>query len=323
MKKGWIYIAISTILFSTMEIALKEIAGDFNPMQLTMTRFLAGGIFLVPFAVNTMKKRGVHIAAKDLRFFALLGLLGIAVSMTFYQLAITDTNASVVAVLFSCNPAFVMLFAALLLHEVIHRRNVAAIILEAIGIIVIINPFHVQIGASGIVFTLLSVLTFALYGVLGKRKCAEYGGVAVTCMSFLFGALELLAFAGMSHIPAIAGALAANGLDIFADIPFFTGYNIENVGFVLYIFIGITGAGFASYFTAMEKTSANSTSLIFFFKPVLATILAFFILHEAVPSNMVAGIVLILIGSMANILPGLLKTRLGKGRIGKAAESNP
>ena len=44
MKKGWMYIVISTILFSTMEIALKEIAGDFNPMQLTMTRFLAGGI---------------------------------------------------------------------------------------------------------------------------------------------------------------------------------------------------------------------------------------------------------------------------------------
>ncbi|MDY3750433.1 hypothetical protein A5N82_06210 [Christensenella minuta] len=319
MKKGWMYIVISTILFSTMEIALKEIAGDFNPMQLTMTRFLAGGIFLIPFAVNTMKKRGVRIEVKDLRFFALLGFLGVAVSMTFYQLAITDTNASVVAVLFSCNPAFVMVFAALLLHEAVRRRNVAAIILEIIGIIVIINPFHVQIGVSGIVFTLLSVLTFALYGVLGKRKCAKYGGVAVTCMSFLFGAFELLAFAGISHIPAFAATMAGNGLGVFADIPFFTGYSMENIGFVLYIFIGITGAGFASYFTAMEKTSANSTSLIFFFKPVLATVLTFFILHEVIPCNMVAGIVLILAGSMANILPGLIESRKAKNRIGAGA----
>lgn len=321
MKKGWIYIVISTILFSTMEIALKEIAGDFNPMQLTMTRFLVGGVFLIPFAASAMKKRGVHIEAKDLRFFALLGLLGIAVSMTFYQLAIADTNASVVAVLFSCNPAFVMLFAAPLLHELIRRRNVIAIILEVIGIIVIINPFHVQIGVPGIVLTLLSVLTFALYGVLGKRKCAKYGGVAVTCMSFLFGSLELVAFAGLSHIPAFAGVMAANGLGAFANIPFFTGYSLENLGFVLYIFIGITGAGFASYFTAMEKTSANSTSLIFFFKPVLATLLAFFVLHEVIPYNMVLGIVLILVGSLANILPGLVKARREKSRIRDAAEA--
>lgn len=212
-----------------------------------------------------------------------------------------------------------MVFAALLLHEAVRRRNVAAIILEIIGIIVIINPFHVQIGVSGIVFTLLSVLTFALYGVLGKRKCAKYGGVAVTCMSFLFGAFELLAFAGISHIPAFAATMAGNGLGVFADIPFFTGYSMENIGFVLYIFIGITGAGFASYFTAMEKTSANSTSLIFFFKPVLATVLTFFILHEVIPCNMVAGIVLILAGSMANILPGLIESRKAKNRIGAGA----
>lgn len=57
MKKSWIYIISAIILFSTMEIALKQIAGDFNPMQLTLTRFLIGGIFLIPFAVNRMKKK--------------------------------------------------------------------------------------------------------------------------------------------------------------------------------------------------------------------------------------------------------------------------
>lgn len=295
-----------------MEIALKEIAGDFNPVQLTMTRFLVGGIFLIPFAARTLKKRGVKISVKDVRFFALLGLLGIAVSMMFYQTAIMNTNASVVATLFSCNPAFVMLFAALLLHEVIYRRNIISIILEIIGILFIINPFHTQLNGVGVLFTLLSVITFALYGVLGKGKCAKYGGVAVTCFSFLFGAAELFVVAALSHVGGFAELMSANGLDAFANIPLFTGYSLDNIGYVLYIYIGITGAGFASYFTAMEKTSANSTSLIFFFKPVLATILAFFILHEVVPYNMVLGIILILAGSLVTILPGLLKPRQGR-----------
>lgn len=41
-----------------------------------------------------------------------LGFLGIVVSMTLYQLAVENTNASVVAVLFSCNPWFVLVSPA-------------------------------------------------------------------------------------------------------------------------------------------------------------------------------------------------------------------
>jgi drug/metabolite transporter (DMT)-like permease len=76
---------------------------------------------------------------------------------------------------------------------------------------------------------------------------------------------------------------------------------------VLFVYIGVTGLGFASYFTAMEKTSANTAALVFFFKPVLAPILAWLLLHEVIPGHMIVGIVFILIGSMCNILPGLLK----------------
>ena len=90
-------------------------------------------------------------------------------------------------------------------------------------------------------------------------------------------------------------------------MPFISGYTLQNLPIVLFVYLGVTGLGFASYFTAMEKTSANTAALVFFFKPVLAPILAFFILHEAIPLNMILGILLILAGSMTNILPGLLK----------------
>lgn len=75
MKNSWVFIAAATILFSTIEIALKAIAGDFSPMQLTMTRFLVGGIFLIPFALRAMKKRRLRFLAKDLRFLHFLGSL--------------------------------------------------------------------------------------------------------------------------------------------------------------------------------------------------------------------------------------------------------
>ena len=108
---------------------------------------------------------------------------------------------------------------------------------------------------------------------------------------------------------ALAAALTAAGLDTFANIPFLTGYTAANLPIVLYIYIGVTGIGFTCYFLSMEVTSAQTTSLVFFFKPALAPLLAFLILHEAIPGNMLAGIACILCGSLASILPGLLAQR--------------
>ena len=184
MKRGYLFIALATLFFSTMEIALKEVAGLFNPVQLNLTRFLIGGLVLIPFARRMLRKRGVRIDGLSLVKLAGLGFLGIVVSMTLYQLAVENTNASVVAVLFSCNPVFVLVFAGLILRTQILRQHVMALVLECLGILILINPLDTSISTAGITFTLLSTAVFALYAVLGTKMCAKYSGVVVTCGSF-------------------------------------------------------------------------------------------------------------------------------------------
>ena len=99
---------------------------------------------------------------------------------------------------------------------------------------------------------------------------------------------------------------------IFANIPLLTGYSLKTLPIALYIFIINTGVGFACYFKAMEETSAHETSLVFFFKPILAPILSLIILSENIPVNMVIGILFILAGSMSSILPNLIGERKNK-----------
>lgn len=305
MKRGYLFIALATLFFSTMEIALKVVAGQFNPVQLNLTRFFIGGLVLVPFARRMLRKRGVALDASALFRFALLALLGIVVSMTLYQLAVENTNASVVAVLFSCNPVFVLVFAALILHTQIRRQHTMALVLECLGILILINPFHTHVGTAGIVFTLLSTATFALYTVLGTKLCARYSGVVVTCCSFLFASAEMAALVALSRIPSVAASLAEWGLGLFADIPLFSGYTPLSFLMMIYICVGVTGAGFAFYFMAMEATSPITASLVFFFKPALAPLFALIFLGEAIPFNMVVGIVLILAGSLVSLIPAL------------------
>lgn len=305
MKRGYLFIALATLFFSTMEIALKEVAGQFNPVQLNLTRFLIGGLVLVPFARRMLHKRHERLNAVSLLKLAALGFLGIVVSMTLYQLAVEHTNASVVAVLFSCNPVFVLMFAGLILHTAIRRQHTIALVLECLGILVLINPLNTSIGTAGIAFTLLSTATFALYAVLGTRLCARFSGVVVTCGSFLFASLEMAGMVALSRLEPVAGVLGTLGLDLFVHIPLFSGYTPFSALMMLYICVGVTGAGFAFYFMAMEATSPITASLVFFFKPALAPVFALIFLREPIPFNMVIGILFILVGSLVSLIPTL------------------
>ena len=87
-----------------------------------------------------------------------------------------NANASVVAVLFSSNPVFVLLFAFLILHATIMRQHVIALILECLGIVAIINPLHTDISLSGIVYTMLALSLIHISSVCPKRRpCRSRG----------------------------------------------------------------------------------------------------------------------------------------------------
>ncbi|HAH62456.1 MAG TPA: EamA family transporter [Treponema sp.] len=308
-KKGILFIALSTVLFSSMEVALKFVSGQFNPVQLTCTRFFIGGIFLLPFASRSLKSHGEKITADAAAYFALLGLFNVVLSMMFYQLSVMNANASAVAVLFSSNPVFVLFFAFLLIHERVKRHEVIALLLDVAGIAVIVTGARSAGTPAGFLFAGLSVVFFALYSVSGKKGCRRYGGAAVTCGSFLFGSLELFLFIALSHAAPVSGMLRNAGLSVFADIPLFAGYTPAVVPVFLYICIAVTGGGFVSYFMALEYTSPSLASLVFFIKPVLAPVFALLFLHETIAPAMLCGIAIIAAGSLVSFIPTMMEQR--------------
>lgn len=309
MKKGYLFIAVSVVMFSTYEVAVKFIAGQINSMQLTLCRFSIGFLFLLPLALPTLKQRGKQLDCRTLAAFSLLGLTGSALSMPILQLSILYAGSGVAAVLFSFNPVFVTFLAFFLLGEPIRPRHIAALLLEVAGTVAIISPWNARLNMTGVALALLSTLLFSIYGVLGKRKCVEYGGVVVTCFSFLSGSLITLAFILLTHLPAVASALTGAGLSSFANIPILAGYTMENLPYVLYVSAGVAGVGFCAYFLAMEYQPASMVSLVYFFKPALSPLLALWLHGEAISFNIAAGIALIVAGSLCSIIPGILEAK--------------
>ena len=305
MNCGYVFILLATLFFSSMEVALKTVAYDFHPLQLNCTRFFLGGLLLIPFGMRALKKRGVSLDLDAWKGFAGLGFLGLVVSMMLYQVSILYVPASVVSVLFSCNPVLVLAFAFLILRTDIRPQHIIALVLEVLGALVIIDPLHTTLDMRGVTLVLLSAATFALYAVLGKKLCSRYSGLAVTSFSCVAASVEMLLIMALSHAAPVAEVLRSIGLPLFAEIPFMQGYTSGNILTVLYICIFVTGGGYACYFMGMERTSPMQGSLVFFFKPILAPLLAMFILGEAISWNMWVGIALILVASLISMLPTL------------------
>lgn len=308
-RSGYIFIVLCAVIFSTMEVMLKTVHGVFAPMQITCLRFLVGGVLLIPFAMRSIRKKNAVLTRKDLGFFACAGFLCVVIAMSLYQMSVTYTRASIVAVIFSCNPIFVTMLAHFLLHEEIHKNHVIALILELTAALIIIDPIHASLDPTGALLAILSAAMFSFYSVFGKKRTPRFGGIAVTCLSFLFGATELVALLLFGRTAVGASLYGALGLKIFIDVPLFENTPLSALPALLYICCINSAAGFVCHMMAMEKTSAQEASLIFFLKPIIAPIFALIFLKEEIPLNMIVGIVCFLAGSLCAILPGILAQR--------------
>lgn len=296
----YIYIFITTLLFSSMEVAIKYTHGMFHPIQLNFIRFFVGGLIIMPLAIKKLRKNNYTLTSLDYIKFAVLGFVQIVVAMSCYTVSISYIPAYTSAIIFSCNTFFSIVFAFLILKEKIFLHTIIALCFSFSGIFVISNPSKFEGDVIGVFICILSAILFSLYAVLGKRFSRDLptGGIVLTAYSFLFGVAELFIFINISNMSSVSDFLIANNLKVLSNIPMFSGINASSIVPLAFMCIGVTGIGFASYFIALEKLPVSTVSLVFFIKPVLAPVIAFFVLGEVIIFTNMVGLVLISIGSV-------------------------
>ncbi|MDR0520067.1 MAG: DMT family transporter [Clostridiales Family XIII bacterium] len=280
MKKVAVYIALSSLIFSTMEVGLKIAQGAVDPFQMTFLRFLIGGACLLPFGLMELRGKGLP-SARLLAWQAALGVVCVPVSMVLFQLSVTHSNAATVAVIFCSNPIFIALFAHFLnKNDRLTKLKLLAIAPAAAGIIFMARPWDMRAGDSavGVLLSISSAMLFALYSTLSARTLDKAGTCAQTSASFIFGALALLIAMLIAGIPAFDGLAA-------------------NLPIILYVGIVVTGGGYILFFLAVKSSNSTTASLTFFFKPAIAPVMAVIVLGETITWNVYAGIALVLLAS--------------------------
>jgi drug/metabolite transporter (DMT)-like permease len=281
VNKGYIYLTISILIFGPFEVISKLVHG-IDAIQLNFLRFLIGGLALLPFAIQDIRRRKIVIRPRDLFSMIGLGILYIPISMVFLQVAIQNTSASLSTFVFSSNPVFIAIFAAWILKEKPNTFIVISITLGFVGLLFISNPFN---DTFDIYFLHLcfSAITFAFYNVLMRKTTGKFG--------------NLVAFT----IVVICGTIALGLYLLVMGIPWFAGISMGNILPLLYL--GVLGSGitFVSYYKGMELTSTNVGSIVFFFKPIQGTIYAIIILNERLTTGFIIGASLSVLGSVVMI----------------------
>ncbi|KRO11443.1 transport protein [Paucilactobacillus hokkaidonensis] len=291
-------------MFSLMEIVLKSTGTAFNPIQINWIRFSIGGIVLLPFAIQSLRIQGIMLRWSDFKLFALTGFMCLVVSMTLFQLAIVYDQASTVAVVFSSNPVFALIFSYIILHERLGRANLIAVILSIIGLLVIVNPTHLN-NPLGLMLAITSALTFGLYSIISRYGSIKRGfnGIAMTCFTFIVGSIELYVIIMITKIHVVANWMnQISWLRQFSNIPLLTNVNGHFFWTLFFIGVCVTGGGFAFYFLAMERSNVSTASLVFFIKPGLAPILAALLIGDKIAMTTIVGIVIIIAGSIVTFM---------------------
>lgn len=304
-KKGYLLILLAAVIYSTTEVALKGLGNIFHPMQLTVERVLIGGLILLPFALKELSHRHLHLTADDWKYFILLGSLTVLIHMSFLQLAVLHMDASAASAIYSGNPIFTFVFAYFILHSPIQRSHIAAMVLEIIGILFIVNPWRLEISLQGFAEIMVATICIALYSVLGKLRLDRLGSIVITSMNFLIGGIELLIFLLLGKCPFIATFYDYVGLDLFSMVPLLSGFTLQSTIALLYVGIVVVGIGYLLMLKIVEYTSAAESSFVFLCKPAIAALFARYFFHEHISANRVAGISFFVLASLCVTIPML------------------
>jgi drug/metabolite transporter (DMT)-like permease len=285
---GMLSLLVSIVLFSTIEVASKlmqsggGIAGQY-PFWLAALRFIVTGLVL--FIPAARQLRGKLLTGRDVATLAGLGLLGVTLMSSLYHLAITFLPANVAALVFSCNPVFVVLFAPLVLPEKITTRKLAAVVVCLTGIYVLAHERADGISSAGLLLMLMAIIIFALYTVLFKKMTPRVGALPVTAFAGLIG--------GLCILPLAFG---------FEGFPLTTYGMADWLGIAYLALIG-TALGYFLFIYGISHVEASAGSMAFFLKPFLAALFAWLILGEALTLPMLIGGMCILGGMLIALLP--------------------
>ncbi|AAM06855.1 TPA: EamA family transporter [Methanosarcina acetivorans] len=211
----------------------------------------------------------------------LLGAWQAGVMLSYYT-AVNFTNVSMSVLLLYTVPFYVLLIAPVILKEKISTKNLVALTLSLIGVVVVVGPANLVFGTAGSGY---------LYGVL----MGLFSGFFYACIIMTSRYLRD-EYSGLEQL------FLSTGVTLVILLPFMLQISstalLENLPVLLFLGVMITSFGSILYFTGLEHVKAQNASIISLLEPVSAIFFAYLILNDPVSQATLFGCILILASSL-------------------------
>lgn len=276
---GSIYLALASIIWGGMYVVSKVLLTVIPPLELVWLRYIVALITLITASVLT--RQSWRIQRRDIPLIIAVGVIGYALSIWTQFVGTMLSSAQMGAMITSATPAFMVIFARLLLKEKITFRNGSSTFLATIGVLCIVGIGDIgrsyQLG--GLVLG-VAALSWALMSVIIKLIPSSYSQLVVTTYA-IFTATVIITPFSVSQIEQAQ-------LQTLLQPSIWSG--------ILYIGIVSTAGAFFLWNKGLQMVDAASGGLYFFFQPLSGTLLGWLFLGEQVGITFWIGAALILSG---------------------------
>lgn len=277
---GAICLSLAASIWGGMYVVSKYVLDFIPPLTLVWLRFIIAFVvlyFILKIAEKKQKKK-ITIRKKDWLLFAWIGFIGYFISITCQFIGTKLSDAHTGSLVTSATPAFMVIFAAIILKEKLTARRLLSTIIATIGVIIVIG-WDIEIGSYfiGTIILVGAAITWALLSIYVKIASARFSSLVITTYAIFFS--------------------------LFFITPFmiweFQSSSIEHMNMyvllgILYLGIVSTAGAFFLWNKGLELTDASIGSLFFFFQPIVGSLLGWLLLNETLNSNFFIGGILII-----------------------------
>jgi drug/metabolite transporter (DMT)-like permease len=229
-------------------------------------------------------KPNLKIAKKDIPLMFLCGFIGISIHIPLLYIGLTLTGAINAAIIASSVPILTLFFSRFFLKEKISKKFIIGGLLGLFGVIfIILEPLFEEGLSNNLVGNLLllgAVVSFIIYEIISKKLTKKnYHATTITTYSYLIGFISFLPFYLMD--------ITKNGIYFL---------NSQTLIGIFYILFFSSLIAIPLWQWGISKLEISRVGFFLYLDPVVAFIVAFFLLGEIVTVHMLIGALFIFIG---------------------------
>ncbi len=283
MKKeaqGYLLVILGASFLGTIGILARLIyLCEPDPLNVVTFRALIAFLFLFLTAV-LVNPDWLRIRKTDFLFFAIYGLLSVALCFLLFFYAIKYTTVATATILLYTYPAFVVVLSRIFLGEEFTKAKILALLLTFLGCLLVIqvyNPAGLKLNLKGVVYGLGAGLGAGLYSIFGKKGVARYSSFTVITYAFGFGSFFLLLIRGTRNL-------------------FGVNYPVSTWVWIFALALFSTLLGYSLYTKGLKYLEAGRAGIAATWEVVVASVLAFIIFGESLTPLQIFGAFLIFVG---------------------------